>query len=416
MCPSYQVTLEERHSTRGRARMLFEMMRADGREGSLEGGWRNEDVKDALHLCLACKGCKHECPVRVDVATYKAAFLSHSWRRRVRPRHAYALGLIYWEARLASRAPRLANLLLPREPLASAGKLLAGVARERKPPRFATQTFSDWFAVRPDTTGASPQGRRVLLWPDTFNNYFHPEVAIAATEVLEAAGFRVTLPSRPLCCGRPLYDFGMLHLARRQLRQILDALRADIEAGTPLVTLEPSCGAVFRDELLNLFPNDEDAKRLSRQTVTLGELIATEASEWQIPKLDGKALVHFHCHQRATSDVDCDRSVLDRLGVNYEILQDGCCGLAGSFGYEPGEPYEVSVKAGERVLLPRVREARPDTAIVTDGFSCRSQIEQGSERSSLHLAQLLQLAVRRAPPATAGRRVEQLVGQRPLGS
>jgi FAD/FMN-containing dehydrogenase/Fe-S oxidoreductase len=421
MCPSYQVTLEEKHSTRGRARLLFEMMRADGREGSLEGGWRNEEVKDALHLCLACKGCKHECPVRVDMASYKAEFLSHYWRRRVRPRHAYALGLICWEARLGSRAPRLANFFLQQEPLASAGKLLAGVARERKPPKFATQTFTDWFAARPGASGApsgtdraagpegaSRQGRRVLLWPDTFNNHFHPEVAIAATEVLEAAGFRITLPSRPLCCGRPLYDFGMLHLARRQLRQILDALRGDIEAGTPLVALEPSCGAVFRDELLNLFPNDEDAKRLARQTVTLGELIATEAPDWQMPKLDGNALVHFHCHQRATSDVDCDRRVLDRLGVDYEILQDGCCGLAGSFGYEPGEPYEVSVKAGERMLLPRVREARPDTAVVTDGFSCRSQIEHGSERSALHLAQLLQLAVRRTPPATAGRRIEQL--------
>jgi FAD/FMN-containing dehydrogenase/Fe-S oxidoreductase len=407
MCPSYQVTLEEKHSTRGRARLLFEMMRADGSDGSLAGGWRNEDVKDALHLCLACKGCKHECPVRVDMASYKAEFLSHYWRRRLRPRHAYALGLIYWEARLASRAPHLANLLLGQEPLASAGKLLAGVARERKPPKFATQTFADWFAARPD--GAPrPTGRRVLLWPDTFNNHFHPEVAIAATEALEAAGFEVAIPSRPLCCGRPLYDFGMLRLAKRQLRQVLDALRVDIEAGTPLVALEPSCGAVFRDELLNLFPDDEDAKRLARQTVSLGELIATEATDWQIPKLQARALVHFHCHQRATSDVDCDRRVLDRLGLDYEVLQDGCCGLAGSFGYEPGEPYEVSVKAGERVLLPRVREARPDTAIVTDGFSCRSQIEHGSERSALHLAQLLQLAVRRSPPPTAGRRVEQL--------
>jgi Fe-S oxidoreductase len=362
--------------------MLFEMMRGD----ALEGGWRDEAVKESLDLCLACKGCKHECPVRVDMATYKAEFLSHYWRRRLRPRHAYALGLIYWEARLAARAPKLANVLMQREPLAGWGRRAAGIAADRKPPPFAERTFKDWFAAR----GARPTGgRRVVLWADTFNNFFHPEVAIAATRVLEDAGFEVVVPARPLCCGRPLYDYGMLTLARRQLRQILSALAPEIRAGTPVVALEPSCGAVFRDELVEMLPDDEDAKRLSRQTRSLAELLADDAPDWQPPERSGRAVLHLHCHQRATADCGCDAAVLRRVGLDVEALDAGCCGLAGSFGYEAGQPYEVSVKVGERKLLPAVRAAGPDDLIVTDGFSCRSQIEHGSHRRALHLAEVL---------------------------
>jgi FAD/FMN-containing dehydrogenase/Fe-S oxidoreductase len=387
MCPSYQVTLEEKHSTRGRARLLFEMMRSD----SLQGGWRNEDVKEALDLCLACKGCKHECPVRVDMATYKAEFLSHYWKRRLRPLHAYALGLVYWEARLASLAPSLANLVLQREPLASAGRRALGIAEQRKPPPFARRTFKHWFRARGGSR--TKGGRRVLLWADTFNNHFHPEVAMAAVEVLEAAGFEVVVPQRSLCCGRPLYDFGMLTLAKRQLRQILDALRPELQRGTPVVALEPSCGAVFRDELVELFPDDEDAKRLDRLTCSIGEFLEREAPDWKPPPLDRRALLHLHCHQRATSDTECDKRVLGRLGLKLEVLDAGCCGLAGSFGYEAGEPYDVSMKAGERVLLPAVRDAAADALVITDGFSCRSQIEHGADRGALHLAQVAQLAL-----------------------
>jgi Fe-S oxidoreductase len=391
MCPSYQVTLDEKHSTRGRARLLFEMMRSD----SIEGGWRNDDVKDALDLCLACKGCKHECPVRVDMATYKAEFLSHYWERRLRPRHAYALGLIPWEARIAGRMPRLANLLTQREPFAGVAKRLAGVAPERPAPAFADEPFTHWFAAR--RSRPRRPGRRVLLWPDTFNNFFGPEVAQAATRVLEAAGFEVALPDRPVCCGRPLYDYGFLGLARRQLRQSIDALRPDLRAGTPVVALEPSCGAVFRDELPNLLPEDEDGKRLSRLTRTLGEHLAQHAPDWRPPPLHRPALVHFHCHQRATSDVECDAALLDRVGLDYEVLEAGCCGLAGSFGYEAGEKYRVSMQVGERILLPRVREAPPDQLVLTDGFSCRSQIEHGAGRRSVHLAEVLDRAANAAP-------------------
>jgi Fe-S oxidoreductase len=411
MCPSYQVTLEEKHSTRGRARMLFEMMRDDSH---LQDGWRNEEVKEALDLCLACKGCLHECPVRVDMATYKAEFLSHYYAGRLRPRQAYALGLIRWEAQVGSRAPRLANMLSHREPFATLGKRLAGVAPERTVPAFAPTTFTRWFhehhtSPPSGATNAAPRPRRVVLFPDTFNDHFHPEVAVAATEVLEAAGFQVAIPRRSMCCGRPLYDYGMLKLARRLLRRTLDGLRDEIRAGTPVVALEPSCGAVFRNELPNMLPDDEDAKRLSRQTCSLGELLARDAGAWEMPRLERKALVHFHCHQRATSDTDCDRAVMGRLGLDYEVLATGCCGLAGSFGYERGERYEISMKAGEQMLLPAVREASPHTLLISDGFSCRSQIEHGSDRSSLHLAQVVQMALRDGPNGPVAVRPERVI-------
>jgi FAD/FMN-containing dehydrogenase/Fe-S oxidoreductase len=394
MCPSYQVTLEEKHSTRGRARLLQEMLRSDS---PVDGGWREEEVKEALDLCLACKGCLHECPVRVDMATYKAEFLSHYYRGRLRPRQAYALGLIRWEAQLASHFPRLANLLSQRQPFAALGKRLAGIAPDRDLPPFAPRPFRRWFGERSAPAARDGAGRRVVLFPDTFNDFFHPEVAVAATEVLEAAGFQVVIPEQSLCCGRPLYDYGMLRLARHLLSRVLDGLREEIHMGTPIVALEPSCGAVFRNELINMLPDDEDAKRLARQTFTLGEFLARRASDWDMPRLERKALVHFHCHQRATSDTDCDRAVFDRLGLDHEVLDDGCCGLAGSFGYERGERYDVSIKAGERKLLPAVRAASEHTLLVTDGFSCRSQVEHGSQRSTLHLAQVLQMALREGP-------------------
>ena len=412
MCPSYQVTLEEKNSTRGRARLLFEMMREDS---PLEDGWRNEEVKEALDLCLACKGCLHECPVRVDMASYKAEFLSHYYARRVRPRQAYVLGLIRWEAQLGSRAPRLANLLTQRQPFSGAAKRLAGIALERSMPPFAPKTFKRWWSERPGPPGGSNgnRPRRVVLWPDTFNDHFHPEVAVAAVEVLEAAGFEVVVPAASMCCGRPLYDYGMLRLARRLLRGVLAGLRDEIRAGTPVVALEPSCGAVFRNELTNMLPDNEDAKRLARQTHTLGEFLASDAPDWDMPRLERKALVHLHCHQRATSDTDCDRAVMDRLGLDYEVLDTGCCGLAGSFGYERGERYEVSIKAGERTLLPRVRDASPHTLILTDGFSCRSQIDHGSERGALHLAQAVQMALHEGPNGPALARPEERYARSP---
>jgi FAD/FMN-containing dehydrogenase/Fe-S oxidoreductase len=393
MCPSYMATREEEDSTRGRARMLFELLRGDELRG-----WRDDAVADALDLCLACKACKTECPVHVDMATYKAEFLAHHHRRRLRPRVAYATGLVYWWARAASRAPRTVNWLAQGPGLRSLLKLAGGVAAERTIPRLAAPPFHRRFCTaNADDPGAPIDADRVLLWPDTFNNYFDSPVLDATVEILVDAGYRVELPPRPLCCGRPLYDFGMLPTATRLWRQTLRTLRPWIRAGVPLVGVEPSCVAAFRDELLNLFPHDEDARRLAAQTFVLSELLRRRG--YEPPALEQSVLVHAHCHHRAVMGFDDELALLHDMGVDVELLDSGCCGMAGSFGFA-AEHYEVSQRVGERVLLPAVRRARSDQLVVTDGFSCREQIEQATGRTPVHLAELLQRALRTRGPVT----------------
>jgi len=386
MCPSYMVTREERYSTRGRSRLLFEML-----EGNpLKKGWRDEPVKEALDLCLSCKGCRSECPVNVDMATYKSEFLSHYFDGHLRPIAHYAFGLMYWWARIASHMPRVANFFTQTPVLRSVARMLATMAPERRIPRFANQTFRAWFSERP----VQNEGKtRVLLWIDTWNNHFHPPIAMAAVEVLEAAGFQVTIPRVSLCCGRPLYDYGMLGLAEHLLRQILDTLRPQIQAGMCVVGLEPSCVSVFRDELVNLITDDEDAKRLHAQTYLLSEFLAAKAPDFAIPKLHRKVLVSGHCHQKAVLRFDDEITLLEKLGVDYTVLDSGCCGMAGAFGFEKGDHYDVSIKCGERVLLPAVRNADTETLIVTSGFSCREQISQTTDREALHVAQVVKMAL-----------------------
>jgi Fe-S oxidoreductase len=252
-----------------------------------------------------------------------------------------------------------------------------------------------------------------MLWPDTFNNYFHPAVAKAAVEVLEDAGFQVILPKQDLCCGRPLYDYGMLDTARRWLQQILHSLASDLAAGTLIVGLEPSCTAVFRDEVHELFPNDETARRLKNQTFTLAEFLEKHVSDYRPPKLPRKALVHGHCHHKAVMKLACEEKLFDQLGLDYEVLDSGCCGMAGAFGFE-ADKYDVSIACGERVLLPAVRAAGKDTLIIADGFSCRTQIEETTDRHALHIAQVLKMALERGPRGPAGNFPEQSYIQPPL--
>jgi FAD/FMN-containing dehydrogenase/Fe-S oxidoreductase len=386
MCPSFMVTREEEHSTRGRARLLYEMLRS---EGPVAERWHNEDVKRALDLCLACKGCKGDCPVRVDMATYKAEFLSHYYEGRLRPRSAYAMGLIPVWARLGGRVPALANAVLHAPVVGAALKAAAGVDPARQVPRLSAEPFTEWFGRRQ----AGPRdGRRVLLFADTFTNYFDADVARAATDVLEAAGYDVAVTPERLCCGRPFYDYGMLDLAERYLRRVLNALRPVLEDGMPIVVLEPSCAAVFRDELLNLFPEDQDARRLAAQTVLFTELLQRTPA-WAPAALGRRAVVQAHCHQKAVFGTDADKELLARLGVDATFPDSGCCGMAGSFGYERGEHHDVSMACAERVLLPAVRDATPDTLIVADGFSCREQIVQATGREVLHVAQVAALAL-----------------------
>jgi FAD/FMN-containing dehydrogenase/Fe-S oxidoreductase len=385
MCPSYQATREEKHSTRGRAHLLWEMLQGDNLEL-----WESPEVLDALDLCLSCKGCTHECPVNVDLPTLKAEFLAHHYARRLRPRQAYAFGLIDRWARLASRAPQAANFFTQTPGLGALAKAAAGVAPERHLPAVATTTFQTWFAGRQPRAGS----RRVLFWPDTFTNFFEPEVAIAAVEELEAAGFHVQVPRGRVCCGRPLYDYGFLGLARRYLRRTLAALREEIRIGVPLVGVEPSCVAVFRDELTKMLPDDEDAKRLTKQTFHLAEFLVREEG-YEPPQLAGRALLHGHCHGRATNGYEPEQKLLERVGLTVDSPESGCCGMAGAWGYERGH-LEVSKACAERVLLPAVREAAPQTLLVASGFSCRSQIEQLAGPKALHVAQVLRLARGRA--------------------
>jgi FAD/FMN-containing dehydrogenase/Fe-S oxidoreductase len=373
MCPSYQVTREEEHSTRGRARLLFEMFEGEVTPAS----WKNEAVREALDLCLACKGCKGDCPTQVDMATWKAEFMSHYWSGRIRPMPAYTMGLIYWWAGIASKTPRLANAMM------AMMKPFAGVAPQRKMPRFARKTFREQF--KPRKSG----GRRVLLWPDTFNNHFTPGTAMNAAEFLESAGYEVVIPRERLCCGRPLYDWGFLGLAKKVLRRTLDGLTTELEEGLPVIGLEPSCVSVFRDELLGLYPNDDRAKRLASSAMTLSEFLAHE--NVALPRLEKKAIVQAHCHHKAVMRFDAEEAVLRKIGLDLQHPDSGCCGMAGAFGFD-AHNYDLSMKIGERVILPLVREAEPDTLIIANGFSCREQIEQATGRRTSHLADVLRMA------------------------
>lgn len=387
MCPSYMATKEEAYSTRGRARLLFEML-----EGNpMSNGWQDEGVKDALDLCLSCKGCKGECPVNVDMATYKAEFLSHYYERKRRPISAYAFGLMFWWSRIASLAPNLVNAVTRAPLLGDAAKAFVSIAPQRSVPLFAPQTFRAWFAGRERASRPAPKGE-VILWPDTWNNHFHPSTAQAAVEVLEDAGFHVTIPEVQLCCGRPLYDYGMLGLAETMLRKVIETLRPQIREGVCLVGLEPSCVSIFRDEMVNLLGPDEDAKRLKEQTYLLTEFLAKKAPEYAPPPLHRKAIVQEHCHQKAILDTTGQNKLFDTIGLDYETPDTGCCGMAGPFGFD-AHHYDVSLAVGERVLLPKVREADKETIIVANGFSCREQIAQTTNRQALHPAQVLKMAI-----------------------
>lgn len=383
MCPSFQVTHDERHSTRGRARLLWEMVQGE----TITDGWRSTEVRDALDLCLSCKGCLSDCPVNVDMATYKAEFFSHFYHRRLRPLSHYSMGWLPLWAWLASRAPRLVNALT-RSPLAPLLKRLGGIAPQRTIPPFARRPFT-----RGHRPAAPTNRQQVVLWPDTFSNFLSPEVAHAAVRVLDAAGLEVIVPRQAVCCGLTWISTGQLATAKRVLGRTLDVLDEYLRRDLPVVALEPSCLAVFRHDGPALFPGDERADRLRRQSRSLAELLAEYAPDWTPPRVGGAALVQTHCHQHAVVGFEADTALMAAAGIRATVPDSGCCGLAGNFGFEAGH-YEVSMAAAERVLLPAVRSADTDQHIVADGFSCRTQISAGTDRSARHLVQLLADALR----------------------
>ncbi len=412
MCPSYMVTQEEKHTTRGRARLLFEMLEGE----VITDGWESEEVFDALDLCLACKGCTNDCPVNVDMPTYKAEFLYHHYKSpsRRRPRYAYAFGFIDQAARVANRFPELANLVTQTPGLSRLAKLAGGIDRQRSLPEFAPMSLQQWFARRGGTT--NPTGPKVILWPDTFNNFLHTHVGVACVEALEEAGWRVEMPTSHVCCGRPLYDYGFLDMAERYLKRTLDVLRDDIRAGVPVVGIEPSCLAVFKDELTGVLPHDNDAQRLAGNAYHFAEFF--EEHDIDLPRLDREALLWGHCHHKATGGMGPEQSVLaDRMGLEVEEVTGGCCGLAGSWGFEDGK-YEMSMDIGDEALLPAVRDAAADGVIIANGFSCKTQIEAGdTNRRALHVAEVMKLAREHGPDGPLGGYPEtQLSLERPTPS
>ena len=383
MCPSFRATGEEQHSTRGRARLLWEML-----AGALQNeGFQSKAVHEALDLCLSCKACKSECPVQVDMAAYKSEFLAQRYKGRLHLLHHYIFGFADRLARWGSVTPALTNALLTGPLTSPLIKWMVSVAQERQLPRLAAKSYSK-TGVTSAPSGNLPQV--VVLWPDTWNNYYHPQTLVAAERVLTQAGFRVHVPKGHICCGRPLYDFGLLGAARRYLARVLDRMAREIEAGYPFIFLEPSCASVFKDELLELFPNDPRAQRLSQQAWLLADWLAAKAPEFATGRLTGaQVLIHGHCHHKAVFGGPANEiALLRQAGATVDMIQAGCCGMAGPFGFE-ADKFEVSKTIAQDGLLPAVESAAPSTIIVADGFSCREQIAQLSDRKAMHFAELL---------------------------
>ncbi len=387
MCPSFRATREEKHTTRGRARALFEMTRGD----FIRDGWRSDAVHEVLDLCLGCKACKSECPVDVDMAAYKSEFLSHYFAGRLRPRAHYAMGLIDRWAAMAAWAPGAANFFSQTTPFAPAAKWFAGVDQQRRLPQFAKQTFRKWFERR---GGSRISGTRVVLLADVFNDHFFPETLQAAVEVLEHFGYRPELPHWRLPAIRPRLHYGMVKSGRSKLRETIERLASCAREEVAIIGVEPSTVSVYREDLHSLFPHDLDADRVKANTWLLSEFLDTRDVE--LPQVGGKAIFHAHCHQKAVLQADAARNLLKRMAVERQEPEPGCCGMAGSFGYEAGEHHEVSQIIANQHLLPAVRDAGPDVPIVVEGFSCREQIAQGSGREPLHLAQFVANALRAA--------------------
>jgi FAD/FMN-containing dehydrogenase/Fe-S oxidoreductase len=388
MCPSYLATRDEKDSTRGRARVLQEAV-----NGRLVGGLAAPEVAESLDLCLSCKGCSSDCPAGIDVATYKAEALYRRYRRKPRPIAHYSLGWLPAWSRLAALAPRLVNVLLNLPVLAGLMKRAAGVDPRRGLPSFARPGFRRRFRRRFRGSPAA-SGAPVLLWVDTFTERFSPSVGQAAVRVLEAAGYAVTLPGPGLCCGLTWVSTGQLDTARRRLRASLRALAPALSAGLPIVVLEPSCAAVFRSDARELLPDEPLAAAAATAVRTLAELL-DGTDGWAPPDLTGvTAVAQPHCHHHAVLGWGTDARLLAAAGATVERLP-GCCGLAGNWGVETGH-YETSVAVAETALLPALRRAEPGTAILADGFSCRTQIGELSDRRPVHLAELL--ASRLPPP------------------
>jgi FAD/FMN-containing dehydrogenase/Fe-S oxidoreductase len=399
MCPSYRATGMEQHSTRGRARLLWEML-----AGALKKeGFQSEAVHEALDLCLSCKACKSECPVSVDITSYKSEFLSQKYKGRLHPLHHYVFGFADASARLGSITPALTNFILNGPLTSPMIKAIVGVAKERKLPELAAKPYrqsrpkQDETANVPRSTTGSAKGKKaavpVVLWADTWNNYYHPQTLVAAESVLTQAGFRVQTTKGHICCGRALYDFGLLKDAKGYLTKVIDTVAPEIEAGLPFIFLEPSCASVFKNEALDFFRDGrlaDLAKKMSGQVWLLSDWLAAKAPDWVTGRLKGaQVLLHGHCHHKAVFGGPASEiALLRKAGAAVELINTTCCGMAGPFGFE-ADKIEVSKAIANLGLLPAVNAAPATTILVADGFSCREQIDQLGHRHAVHFAEIL---------------------------
>jgi len=388
MCPSYLATRDEKDSTRGRARVLQEMV-----NGTLvEGGWRSPEVRDALDLCLSCKACSMDCPAGVDMAALKSETLHRAYRGRLRPVSHYTLGWMPRWARLATKASPVVNALLRLRPLEQLVLWVGGMDVRRAIPRFAREPFRAWWRRAHRGPEAVPR-RRVVLWADTFSDNFSPSIGVSAVRLLESAGYEVIVPERAVCCGLTWITTGQLAGARRMLADLVDAFEPYVREGVPILGLEPSCTAAVRSDLRELLPDDPRARAVSEGTYTLAELLTAPApvgpgEDWARPDLsDVRLVVQPHCHHHSVMGFERDEELLRSLGATIDVLS-GCCGLAGNFGMERGH-YDVSAAVAENALLPALRSAAEGTVLLADGLSCRTQADQLGGASGRHLAELL---------------------------
>ncbi|MFJ6822015.1 FAD-binding and (Fe-S)-binding domain-containing protein [Streptomyces niveus] len=378
MCPSFRATGDEQHSTRGRARLLHEMLAGE----VVTDGWRSTEVKDALDLCLSCKGCRSDCPVGVDMATYKAEFLHHHYEGRRRPAAHYAMGRLPRWLRAAAPFAGALNAAVRLPGAAALAKRLGGIAPERSIPRLAPMTFTRWLRGR--ELASTPA---VVLWPDTFTEHLSPSVGKAAVRVLDAAGVGFTLPPGQVCCGLTYVSTGQLDQARAVMRRTLDRLEPALDRGLPVLVLEPSCAAALKTDLPELLADDPRAARLAASVRTFAQTLEESAPDWQPPRVDRPVAGQTHCHQHAVLGDAAERRLRERAGLTGE-LSGGCCGLAGNFGFEKGH-YDVSVACAEDQLLPAVRSAPEGTELLADGYSCRTQLDQLAGGGARHLAEVL---------------------------
>lgn len=388
MCPSYQASGNERYSTRGRAHLLHELVRGQ----VLQDGWRDPDVADSMEHCLSCKACKTQCPTGVDIASYKAEFMYHHFAQKRRPLHHHVFGRIGQWLPYLGKAPRLANLLQGNF-TGRLGKHLLGISPDKQLPQLATTTFSSWAASACTSKDqyfywfGDTHKPAVILWVDSINNHYRPSITRSALTVLQKTGWRVGVAREHFCCGRPLYEYGLLEQARKTLGNLLEGFYTSLPDKSQVVVLEPSCLSVFKDELLRMYPDDQRAQALSTRCVPLSQLL--DSSAIKLARTMDHGIVHLHCHDKSLGMDEYERQWLKACFNTLDEVESGCCGMAGTYGMRK-QTRNIGQTLFQRALAPAIEHSRSSTVIVANGFSCHEQIAGSTGRRVLHPVEVLE--------------------------